>query len=582
MNDPFQAPGADDLNRMLGTVPSASPPKDSSLVKAKGGGPGKAARDTLATRQQAKTATQEEPEREALDMTDPETASEDEPQEEEKAVLSDPAWVGEETRFHEETEVSVKVTLPEAKKTQTRLEAEMYSVTAGEPELIAKAEAYAKPDGTAVFTLPVYQPKGHESGAAKYFLVFKHKLAKALKADSLLREISEMALKSTDHALIPGLSFSKDTSFIHPRAAADLKKLESKFTEWKGKYPKGQVVVFGHADTDEKEAKALSERRAQSAFAFITNDAAAWEKLYQGEKWGLIALQILLKDLGHYGGKPDGEDGPKTQAGFKSLQKKARLPETGKEDASTRKTLFAAYMKGKHDIQLEASRFRQVAGNPWMGCAANNRAKAGNTPAPENRRVTFILINESRFFPVYFYCRDGDEKPCGHQCQREGKRSSPGIGCHFYDELVREEKQAPAADPEEQAEAGNEGAYRIEKAVGYLEANLFPKSEGACAKHVRLAILAGGVNISPNPLAAKDYDSYLIKHGFSEISKENYSPLKGDVAVIQPFPGGRPYGHITMFDGKTWLSDFAQTDMWSGPGYRKNKPPYNLYRWVEP
>lgn len=297
---------------------------------------------------------------------------------------------------------------------------ELHAKGSGDPNPIAKAQAYAQADGTAVFTLPIYRPQDKAEGEVEYFLVFKH-------------------------ALVPGIAFPKNTSFISPKAAAGFKSLEKTFLAWKEKYPKGRIVVFGHADAGESEPKALSERRAQSAFAFITNDAAAWERLYTLEKWGLASLQWLLKDLGHYADKVDGLDGPNTQKAFKAFQNRAGLLETGSEDAATRKALFAAYMAGKHDIRIDESRFRQVAGHPWMGCATNNAVKAGS-PAPENRRVVFILLNESRAFPIHFYCRDGDESACQRQCRREGRRSDPAIKCYFHDELVREEKQAPGEE----------------------------------------------------------------------------------------------------------------------------------------
>ena len=71
-----------------------------------------------------------------------------------------------------------------------------------------------------------------------------------------------------------------------------------------------------------------------------------------------------------------------------------------------------------------------------------------------------------------------------------------------------------------------DATYDIDKAVEYLESNLFPGSKGECAKHVRLAILAGGVKIYPNPVPAKEYGPYLIQHGFTQISQENYTPKK--------------------------------------------------------
>ena len=48
--------------------------------------------------------------------------------------------------------------------------------------------------------------------------------------------------------------------------------------------------------------------------------------------------------------------------------------------------------------------------------------------------------------------------------------------------------------------------------------------------------------------------------------------------MIQPYKGGDPNGHITMYDGEDWLSDFVQRDMWGGPGYRENKPNCIIYR----
>lgn len=179
----------------------------------------------------------------------------------------------------------------------------------------------------------------------------------------------------------------------------------------------------------------------------VKGRAETWEKLYDKEKWGLKPLQILLKDLGHYTGTPDGQDGPRTQTAFKALQKKSGLPETGKEDTGTRKALFAAYMKGKHDIRIEASRSSRVDGNPWMGCGTINRIKNGETSALENRRVAFVLFHNSRFFPVNFPCKDGTSTACDAQCKRVGKRSAPGIRCLFYDEMLREVSPAAARLP---------------------------------------------------------------------------------------------------------------------------------------
>lgn len=93
---------------------------------------------------------------------------------------------------------------------------------------------------------------------------------------------------------------------------------------------------------------------------------------------------------------------------------------------------------------------------------------------------------------------------------------------------------------------------------------------GECAKYVRMAIEAGGISTAGRPIAAKDYVNFLPKIGFGHYrtikGKAAYSRLmggyivKGDIAVY-PRPGGG-YGHICMFNGKVWISDFVQPSAW--------------------
>jgi hypothetical protein len=121
----------------------------------------------------------------------------------------------------------------------------------------------------------------------------------------------------------------------------------------------------------------------------------------------------------------------------------------------------------------------------------------------------------------------------------------------------------------------------IEAAVRHLDSHALSESTGRCARFVREALDAGKVIINPNPRNAKDYGPYLEAKGFVKLTateEPQYTPLKGDVAVIQPYKGGSPAGHICMYNGTQWVSDFKQRDMWSGPGYRQHKPDYAIYR----
>lgn len=118
----------------------------------------------------------------------------------------------------------------------------------------------------------------------------------------------------------------------------------------------------------------------------------------------------------------------------------------------------------------------------------------------------------------------------------------------------------------------------IEKAVEHLDASASHASKGKCAAYVRRAMLAGGLAIDPHPLYAKDYGPYLTKAGLKAVATKDYTPAKGDIVVIQSYAAKDPAGHIAMYDGKQWVSDFKQRDIWAGPGYRIHKPAMQVYR----
>ncbi len=129
----------------------------------------------------------------------------------------------------------------------------------------------------------------------------------------------------------------------------------------------------------------------------------------------------------------------------------------------------------------------------------------------------------------------------------------------------------------------------IAKAVKALDANAQDKPANKCAHYVRLALKAGGIDINPYPLFACNYGPPLLANGFKEVPAKDYKPVAGDVVVIQPYPAGtdkhgkhynasHPAGHIAMYDGTIWVSDFKQRDMMAGPGYRAHATSFQVYR----
>ncbi len=123
--------------------------------------------------------------------------------------------------------------------------------------------------------------------------------------------------------------------------------------------------------------------------------------------------------------------------------------------------------------------------------------------------------------------------------------------------------------------------YDFEKAVKHLNENYRSKPCGYCAKFVRQALEAGGLSTNGRPRSAKGYDSFLPKLGFREIPSENYVPMAGDLIVMQSFKyknKHHKHGHLQMFNGKDWVSDFKQRDFWPGNSYRKAQPKFKIFR----
>jgi len=111
---------------------------------------------------------------------------------------------------------------------------------------------------------------------------------------------------------------------------------------------------------------------------------------------------------------------------------------------------------------------------------------------------------------------------------------------------------------------------------------------------MRKALEGNGFKIGKHG-SAKNYGNPLQNAGFDAIAEhyngegyenlpDGYTPQAGDVVVFQDYtdPENNSYhkdGHITMYDGKDWYSDFKQTDMHGGKPIRRGDPDYTIYRY---
>lgn len=102
-----------------------------------------------------------------------------------------------------------------------------------------------------------------------------------------------------------------------------------------------------------------------------------------------------------------------------------------------------------------------------------------------------------------------------------------------------------------------------------------------CAQFIRLALKDGGADTAHFSGPARLYAPLLRSIGYYQLGCWNiahYRPMRSDIVIIQAYEGGNLAGHITAFDGRIWISDFKQKDMWSGPEYRKQQPEFAIFR----
>jgi hypothetical protein len=112
----------------------------------------------------------------------------------------------------------------------------------------------------------------------------------------------------------------------------------------------------------------------------------------------------------------------------------------------------------------------------------------------------------------------------------------------------------------------------------WMDAHALVRSSHHCAMYCRLGMEAAGLNTSDRPRSgdAGDYGPFLLRHGAQTVSQAYYSPLVGDVVVFDK-TSEHPNGHIEMYDGHHWVSDFMQRRF---SPYRDSasSPSYTIYR----
>jgi hypothetical protein len=114
----------------------------------------------------------------------------------------------------------------------------------------------------------------------------------------------------------------------------------------------------------------------------------------------------------------------------------------------------------------------------------------------------------------------------------------------------------------------------------WMDAHALTRSSHHCAMYCRLGMEAAGLSTQDRPRSgdAADYGPFLLRHGAQVQPPDSYTPQVGDTVVFDKTTQ-HPYGHIEMYDGRRWVSDFMQH---SFSPYRDvaSTPPFTIYRLI--
>ena len=220
-----------------------------------------------------------------------------------------------------------------------------------------------------------------------------------------------------------GMHFDTAKTFLLPSAMTGIRQLVKIYKSFENIVG----LVNGHTDKqgDASYNRGLSNERADSIKAFLTDDADTWMKWYgsmpTSKSWGIREDQLMLSSVkdksgaAFYAGAIDG-DAAKTKDAYKTFQHARLLNESGSPDRDTRLELVRAYM-AQDGTSLEKGAKLLTHGCGMTHPLPETRNDT-NPDQPLNRRVEIFLFDDA--------VDPAPRSPC------------PSAGCAEYDKWVEQ------------------------------------------------------------------------------------------------------------------------------------------------
>lgn len=230
--------------------------------------------------------------------------------------------------------------------------------------------------------------------------------------------------------------FKMDNAFIEPAMCQVLQRV----ADYAQEHPQEKLIILGHTDLvgSEEYNQNLSERRARSAYAFLTfgRDEAAREKAIKewdllrrpgwqrdiNDNWGTREYQFMLQNLStcYYYGNIDGVHGPKTTAAISAFQKDNEIVPTGVMTDETWWALIEEYLDQASLAIPDSQFFRNARGAceggtlKWLGSGEQDPVRNTQDAWRPNRRTELLFVR-------------GDAIPCEVPKPRTFDKLMPGV-----------------------------------------------------------------------------------------------------------------------------------------------------------
>ena len=226
------------------------------------------------------------------------------------------------------------------------------------------------------------------------------------------------------------------------------------------------------------------------------------------------------------------------------IVKVSKLVNGGTNGLQDRKNKFAAYLKGEGPLWLssEAQKSGSTNSSSTAATAAATTTKAAGGSSTAGTKSTTTTPSKST--------GTSSTTTSTSSSSTKSSKADPGV----KENKVLENTNSKA----DNAVAPIAGDSMPAKAAKYARSKALKKSSGYCSRYVRTAIQAGGYKLVHPSLAYQNHtQGRLTQCGFVQIHAGTRWQV-GDVIVNNSKNGGKHAGHIQIWDGQNWISDFIQ------------------------